>query len=287
MMEKLDFLASPTVTLVIGTEDHQQFFVVHKTRLTTRSNYITRALEPDRWCEGEERVIPFPEDEPAIFSAYLHFVYRPENIQDYANAVNWDNFDKKYTDMCKVYILATMLLGDNMTTAVSAQLQKLSEREFIIDYEEQHRPLPNEAIRTVYKGSIAGDNVCSIFVKTFSKFGTAVYGDAVIQAGSAGLPAAFLQELALHMMVTRDIPRVLQDAKAAADKWSNRYSQLNSHLIDLNRGNHHLAQELHRLQTQNDKTGHKAAAKVGGRRPKTAERLAQMNNDHPRFDQSE
>jgi hypothetical protein len=168
-MDDFDFLASPIVTLVVGTEDHQQSFVVHETLLTMRSKNITLALQQGHWLEGEKRVIQLTEDEPATFFAYLHFTYRPESLQAYATSVHWDNFDQKYTGLCKVYVPADMLIDDNMMAAVFAQLERLSEREFIVDYKLQHRPIPIEAIRTIYEGTMAGDNTRSILVKTFSK----------------------------------------------------------------------------------------------------------------------
>ncbi|KAF2026716.1 hypothetical protein EK21DRAFT_115552 [Setomelanomma holmii] len=108
----MEFLFSPTFTVQVGTGDKQRSFVCHDSLFLSRSQNIAMALQPDRWQEDDDRIIPFLEDDPAIFAAYLHFVYRPDLLEKHAEHVNLATFGEEYTKLSGVYVLADMLMDE-------------------------------------------------------------------------------------------------------------------------------------------------------------------------------
>jgi hypothetical protein len=96
-MAPINFLSSPTVTLLIGHKEDPTPFSVHQSLLIERFKSIANALQQDRWLEGAERVISFIEEDPRIFAEYLHYVYRPNLIEVSAAAVTAGTFEDDYT----------------------------------------------------------------------------------------------------------------------------------------------------------------------------------------------
>ncbi|KAJ5357609.1 hypothetical protein N7541_004767 [Penicillium brevicompactum] len=72
VQEKAELLAGPVCTILVGSD--KQAFSVHE-KLICDSSPFFRAALGGPWEEASEHIVKLPEEEPKIFSIYLHWVY--------------------------------------------------------------------------------------------------------------------------------------------------------------------------------------------------------------------
>jgi hypothetical protein len=214
-MSNMAFLNSPTVTLVVGPEDNRDSFVVHESLLTSRSLNFRNAMN-GRWQESDDRVIPFPHEDPMAFRAYLTFVYHPHLLALIATNVTWANFDKEYTGLSGVYVVSDMLMDDGMKEAVFEQLKMLSDKKFLpslLGEEKKLHAPPVEAIQFIYGGTTEKDPMRKLLVDLFTQNGDMSYAPHILMpsVSTVNLPADFTKELALSLMLSRALPQATAD----------------------------------------------------------------------------
>jgi len=61
------------VVFLVGTQAPKRF-TVHEDIVKISSEFVRLALRGE-WTEASTRRIPLPDDEPDVFSVYLHWLY--------------------------------------------------------------------------------------------------------------------------------------------------------------------------------------------------------------------
>lgn len=211
-MNTLDYLLSPIITLRVGTEgDHQQSFAVHKSLICSRSMNIATALKPNRFQEGKDLSISFPEDDPAIFATYLTYLYRPDKLDSVLTSTTWHNFITTYTGLCALYSLSEMLIDDTMKDWVCNILYELSYKPFhcraTINLTSKLHPPSVQAIQVIYNGTSDGDRMRVLLTQLFAEHGYDEYVKDIIKAAQGDLPAGFTHDFAVAVMSVRATPR--------------------------------------------------------------------------------
>ncbi|KAK0257083.1 hypothetical protein LTS09_007988 [Friedmanniomyces endolithicus] len=112
----------------VGSGDAKQSFYVHGEWLTTYSEFFAAAMRKE-WKEGQERVVPLPEDEPEIFKILASFLYT-----GIINSVKADDRDgdegkdREYQRLMFAWFLGNKLLCIAFQNAViDALIEKLME----------------------------------------------------------------------------------------------------------------------------------------------------------------
>jgi hypothetical protein len=59
---------------LVGQEDAQEWFIVHRALLMARSKFFKKALSGD-WNEAKKGIVELPTDDPIIFAIYTHAIY--------------------------------------------------------------------------------------------------------------------------------------------------------------------------------------------------------------------
>jgi hypothetical protein len=72
-LTKPNRLDGEVVIFLVGTHEPRRF-TVHENIVKASSEFVRLALRGD-WAEASSRIIPLPEDEPAVFSVYQHWLY--------------------------------------------------------------------------------------------------------------------------------------------------------------------------------------------------------------------
>lgn len=73
--DSLRQLDSERITIKVGEGDGVEEFRVAKDLLCSRSKFFANALKPDRFVEGQNRIINLPDDSPAAFEAFVYFLH--------------------------------------------------------------------------------------------------------------------------------------------------------------------------------------------------------------------
>jgi hypothetical protein len=62
------------LTVRVGNEPDSKDFIIHESFLTSRSEFLRRALNGN-WAESDTRIVKLSEDDPHIFALYLDYVF--------------------------------------------------------------------------------------------------------------------------------------------------------------------------------------------------------------------
>jgi hypothetical protein len=181
----------------VGKQPQQKSFYVQETLLRQHSLFFKKALYRD-WKEKVERVVNLPEDESAVFSVYVEFLYSgnlavvPEGL-DPIDAARLEQLR-----LCKLYVLAEKLQGmGTRNRAIQGLLYSA----------KQIRPgnraiCPSmDAVKIIYSGTLPGSMARKLLVDYYTYRGT---GSWVIN--HKGWPDDFLIDLATNLMDKRALP---------------------------------------------------------------------------------
>lgn len=151
-----------TVQVNVGNDKHKKTFSIHDAVLCSGSEFFKRALN-GTWKESEERVINLPEDDPDVFSLYVHCLYtgklavvsKPERYQEqFTKLARLYVFAEKIQDTkCKNYAVDAMVArirGERIGSSPDASVIEIiykgtarpcPARRLMVDIWTYHRPL--------------------------------------------------------------------------------------------------------------------------------------------------
>jgi len=96
--------------------DHQDF-TIHEALIRKESPFFEAALSRD-WKEGEEKLVPMPEDRPDTFRLYVHWIYsRRIFLEPFSDPDN-QNRSKHLDHLIRAYILGDKLLDLDFQDAI-------------------------------------------------------------------------------------------------------------------------------------------------------------------------
>jgi hypothetical protein len=117
------------VVFLVGT-DAPKKFTVHESIVKARSEFVCLALRGD-WVEASSRVIPLPEDEPALFSVYQHWLYNGLiHTSRQGMSTSAAESDEEYELLVEAYILGEKILDVAFKNSVmDAIVEKVGQVE--------------------------------------------------------------------------------------------------------------------------------------------------------------
>ncbi|KAK5134579.1 hypothetical protein LTR08_006365 [Meristemomyces frigidus] len=110
-------LSGNTITFDVGKDDKKKRFLVHEKTIMSRSKFVRLALDKE-WKEAQERTIPLPDDEPAVFKLYQLWCYYTRVFsQDNSNAI-YGTSGTEFRLLVQAYNLGDKLLDTHFKDAV-------------------------------------------------------------------------------------------------------------------------------------------------------------------------
>jgi hypothetical protein len=181
----------------VGTGDDQQDFEVHESFLTGSSLFFKKALSGD-WIEAKTRRVNLPEEEPAVFHDYVHFLYTRTLCVKPGIKLGNDNRTDEKTSLMKLYVLAERLHDIDMKNVVTkAMYNSLWELTNL-----RKKIFPDvECLRIVYEGTPIGSPMRRMLVD-FCTYHAA----AGLFKSDGDYPHELLQELTINLLAKRDLP---------------------------------------------------------------------------------
>jgi hypothetical protein len=177
----------------VGTGDNQQDFDVHESFLTGSSLFFKNALSGD-WIEAKTRRVNLPEEEPAVFHDYVHFLYRRTLcVKSDSN----DGIDEQES-LLKLYVLAEKLQDMDMKNVV---MEAMYNCFCEICTGENHTPNV-ECIRIVYEGTPAGSPMRRLLVDFYTYY----HGASSFKVDD-DYPYELLHELTINLLTKRTKPQ--------------------------------------------------------------------------------
>lgn len=122
-------LDGEVVVFLVGTKEPKKY-TVHEDLVKPSSEFVRLALRGD-WQEASTRVIPLPDDEPAVFSVYLHWLYNGLLHTSRQGLMTWSESDAEYEMLVKAYILGEKIIDVTFKNSViDAILEKVAKNTF-------------------------------------------------------------------------------------------------------------------------------------------------------------
>jgi len=132
---------SQVVTVLVGADRTK--FVIHKDLLTSKSEFFRAALTGD-WEESKSQKVHLPEDDPAAFEMFAHWLYFTE--------VDFEVNDRAFTTLSEAWFLGDKLQAIAFKIAVINEFvptmyktERLTTLQNIKDI--YSRTLPNSPLR--------------------------------------------------------------------------------------------------------------------------------------------
>ncbi|KAF2003017.1 hypothetical protein P154DRAFT_429638, partial [Amniculicola lignicola CBS 123094] len=176
-------------------------FIVHDAIICEQSPFFAKALKKE-WEEGTARVIPFPEDEPKVFSQYLSTAYTTYFAPMSTVPVHLEHTSECYITTAKLYVLAGKLMDHKATALILMALLKLLDAAHpggsIL-------PPPVDAINIIYCGTMAKDPARKALVKGFADHGDRDYSKELSES-SGNIHEDFLFDLSTSLLQSRSVP---------------------------------------------------------------------------------
>jgi hypothetical protein len=174
-------------------------------------------MKPGHWRQGDDRVIPFGDEDTAALAAYLNSIYHPYLLGLIVRDLTWANFDTEYTNLCGVYVVSDMLIDDEMKEAVFEQLKALSAMKLLpsrLATEEKLHAPPVEAIQFIYSGTTEKDPMRKLLIDLFTAHGDPSYAPHILISflSTINLTADFTWDFELSLMSARTLPQTTVDA---------------------------------------------------------------------------
>lgn len=140
-------------------------FYVHETLVRASSEFFDKAMGSD-WKEATERVMRLPDDDPAVFRLYMHWLYTgtlPCRIDEPGDTGNME-----YLQLAKSYVLADKLMAtDFADVIIDAMINKASSKA-----SDGLRWYPvGEVIRYLYANTLPSSPVRRLLVDFYVSHG--------------------------------------------------------------------------------------------------------------------
>ncbi|KNG52715.1 duf455 domain-containing protein [Stemphylium lycopersici] len=247
--------------------DLQETFIAHESLCKACLGNIAAALKPGCFEEGKTQIFPFVHEDPTVFRSYLNFVYRPVEREEVGEKATWETCDETFTDLCKVYVLAEMLIDEAMEDAVSVQIIGLCMKPLprsapnpgngVAEDGKTLRAPPIAAIQTVCDGTSYPGVLRLILIEVSTDYGNGSCTEQVLKNLSKML-VEFMQELCANVMCRRATPKKYDPMKKELEDVKNGLFHANVGLAaaesDLRVKNKEVAALAHiidQLRTQN------------------------------------
>jgi hypothetical protein len=147
------------ITVRVGQARKTKDFVAPRSFLTTRSEFIRRAMNGS-WKEAATRIVKLPEDNPETFAIYINFVYSGQlstatktsgeleimNSDEASNEIR-----KEHRTLFQVYVLAEKLQDVAIKNATVEATLALSQ---LLDRNRQWTVPAWHTINIVYDGTL-------------------------------------------------------------------------------------------------------------------------------------
>ncbi|PYI31700.1 hypothetical protein BP00DRAFT_395914 [Aspergillus indologenus CBS 114.80] len=140
------------ITILVGPK--QKAYTVHEELARASSPVIDKALTAS-WVEHCNRTIQFPEDEPATFEIYMHWLY----FSTFA-VVSYDG-SSGYRPLIKAYVLGDKLLDTKFQDAV---VDAIVERRYSKDLGCKYTQPSNDTINWLYSHTTSSAPIRQLFV---------------------------------------------------------------------------------------------------------------------------
>jgi hypothetical protein len=127
-LTKPNRLDGEVVIFLVGTHEPRRF-TVHENIVKAISEFVRLALRGD-WAEASSRIIPLPEDEPAVFSVYQHWLYNGLIHTSRQGTNTSAESDEEYELLLEAYILGEKILDIAFKNSVmGALVEKVGQVE--------------------------------------------------------------------------------------------------------------------------------------------------------------
>lgn len=168
--------------IVVHVGENKTVFQIPQNLICVRSTFFAAACS-DRWNIESPKVVPLPDDSPAVFSVYLQVLYTNQLVVE--RTEHDDPCDMTWTRSVQTYVLADKL-GDriSMNLIMTEMVRQLRDRT--VEVNGAHL---GQAVRYAYDhSSTATSPLRRVFV-----------------------------DYTVHFMSTSDLDRLVQKMGAAAD----------------------------------------------------------------------
>jgi hypothetical protein len=184
------------VKISVGTGNDKQDFDVHESFLRS-SLFFRKALSGD-WIEAKTRHVNLPEEEPAVFHDYIHFLYTHSLCVRSGNKPGEDDDGHdENKSLLKLYVLAERLQDINTKNVV---IEAMYNCLWGICTSGSQMP-DVECIRIVYEGTPA----CSPMRRLLVDFYTYYAGASSFKL-DGDYPHELLLELTINLLTKRTRP---------------------------------------------------------------------------------
>jgi hypothetical protein len=173
------------VVFLVGDTQAPKRFTIHEDFVKDSSEFVRLALRGD-WKEASTRQIPLPDDEPAVFSVYQHWLYNGliHSVQQGLGSVAQS--DEEYELLVKAYIFGEKIIDLSFkNSVVDAIIERVSEFGFnkrltclVFDNTTSASPLRRLWLDIYYhlgnvewlEPALAGDTISPEFMIEFSRY---------------------------------------------------------------------------------------------------------------------
>lgn len=173
------------MTFLVGTDPPARF-IVHEDVVKPRSELARLALQGE-WKGGRFRVIPLPDDDPAVFSIYQQWLYSGLIHTDDCKTTSGQVGE--YKTLVKSYILGEKIMDCGFkNTVADAIVEKV---RFKHEFDKRLTSL-------VFENTPPGSPLRSLFLDIYCHFGTTEWLDS--ETAGNTISAEFAIEFNQHQM---------------------------------------------------------------------------------------
>ena len=189
-------LGSGVVTIKAGTGDSVQDFPVHEDVIKEGSQFFKAAFDR-KWREGQSRVLEMPEDEPAVVSGYLEWLYTGRVNARTNPELSTEERNDRDERLGHMYVFAEKVQENSLCDEIIRKSAQVGDTS----WDDGIRRIPNDDIlQIIYDGTPSGSPARRFFVDLHVARGSAGWiGDSV-----EDYPAEFLFDFSIAMLRARD-----------------------------------------------------------------------------------
>jgi len=186
-----------TFVVLVRSEDDQKRFTVHHDILTRRSDFF-KAARSARWATDPSKPVSLEDDEPDVFSTYLHCVYFDEVIIPRTSVpislmfrqleeARQGEADQKFEALVSTYVLA-----DKLRDPITANM--VSDK--ILEVSHDTSKVPSAKAVTIAYQSTTNRDPLRILLRDMCMY----HGRTLPTGGDVSWPVEFLQDVVNKLM---------------------------------------------------------------------------------------
>lgn len=142
-----------TFIVLVGTEDNQKRFTVYRDVLTQRSG-LFKAARSARWATDPSKPVSLEDDDPEVFSTYLHCVYFNEVVLPKASDLHPFEICEQEVHQDFEALVSTYVLADKLRDPITANIVT---DEILRVCHETHRIPSAKAVTIAYESTTKED----------------------------------------------------------------------------------------------------------------------------------